>query len=193
MRILGVDVGARRQQRFHTPRVALTRRVVQRCASGRAARTKRGAGMFDRPSTKKGRKWRRRIPGSMAATTQFKVAAFGTSEPLDSAGIRAELIAPIAMSIGGILTRLLEAVSTTCLNERPRHPARFSSKVVKEYSEASDARRVGLSDDGAEEDATNRSAFTNNLGVVGVPRHVGYHVKIYHCLGINYYRARSTY
>ncbi len=153
MRILGVDVGARRQQRFHAPRVALTRRVVQRCASGRAARTKRGAGMVDRPSTKKGRKWRKRIPGSMAATTQFKVAAFGTSEPLDSAGIRAGLIAPIAISIGGILTRLLEAVSATCLNESPRHPARFSSKVLKEYSEASDARRLGLSqDDIAEED-----------------------------------------
>jgi hypothetical protein len=35
-----VDVRALRQQRFHAPRVALTRRVVQRCASGRAARTK---------------------------------------------------------------------------------------------------------------------------------------------------------
>jgi hypothetical protein len=68
----------------------------------------------------------------MAATTQVKVAAFGTSEPLDSAGIRAGRIAPIAYYTStGILTRLLEAVSATCLNERPRHPARFSSKVVK--------------------------------------------------------------
>jgi hypothetical protein len=72
----------------------------------------------------------RRIPVSVAATTQVKVAAFGTSEPLDGAGIRAGCIAPIANSTGGILTRLLEAVSATCLNERPRHPARFSSKLV---------------------------------------------------------------
>ena len=76
----------------------------------------------------------RRIPVSVAATTQVKVAAFGTSEPLDGAGIRAIItgcIAAIAISIGGIFTRLLEAVSATCLNERPRHPARFSSKLLK--------------------------------------------------------------
>jgi hypothetical protein len=81
----------------------------------------------------------------MAATTQVKVAAFGTSEPLDAARIRAGCIAPIAISTGGILTRLLEAVSATCLDERPRHPARFFVQTVKECSEASDARRVGLS------------------------------------------------
>jgi hypothetical protein len=87
----------------------------------------------------------------MAATTQVKVAAFSTSEPLDSARIRAGCIAPIAISNGGILTPLLEAVSATCLNERPRHPARFSSE---EYSEASDACRAGLSlhQDDEEED-----------------------------------------
>jgi hypothetical protein len=125
-----VDVRARRQQRFHTTRVALTRRVVQRCASGRAARTKTRRWYVGPTIDKKGQKWRRRIPVSMAATTQFKVAAFGTSEPLDGAGISAILtgcIAAIAISTGGILTRLLEAVSATCLDERPLHPARFSS------------------------------------------------------------------
>ena len=71
----------------------------------------------------------RRIPVSMAATTQVRVAAFSTSEPLDSARIRAGCIAPIAISTGGILTRLLEAVSATCLDESPVHPARFSSKL----------------------------------------------------------------
>jgi hypothetical protein len=97
----------------------------------------------------------------MAATTQVKVAAFGTSEPLDGARIRAGCLAPIAISTGGILTRLLEAVSATCLNERPRHPARFSSKLLKEYSEASDARRVGLSlhrDDEAEDRSFKEAA-----------------------------------
>jgi hypothetical protein len=57
----------------------------------------------------------------MAATTQVKVAAFRTSEPLDSTGIRPGCIATIAISTGGILTRLLEAMSATCLNESPRH------------------------------------------------------------------------
>jgi hypothetical protein len=42
-RIRRVDVRALRQQRFHAPRVALTRRVVQRCALRRAARTKKAA------------------------------------------------------------------------------------------------------------------------------------------------------
>ena len=40
-RIRGMDVRALRQQRFHALRVALTRRVVQRCALGRAAQAKK--------------------------------------------------------------------------------------------------------------------------------------------------------
>ena len=40
-RIRRVDVRALRQQRFHALRVALTRRVVQRCALGRAAQAKK--------------------------------------------------------------------------------------------------------------------------------------------------------
>jgi hypothetical protein len=88
----------------------------------------------------------------MAATTQFKVAAFGASEPLDSAGIRAGRIAPIAISNDGILTRLLEAVSATCLNESPRHPARFSSKLLKNIPKPLTPAGLGLSLHGDKEE-----------------------------------------
>jgi hypothetical protein len=108
-RIRRVDVRALRQQRFHAPRVALTRRVVQRCALRRAARTKKAAlecSTDHRQAT--GRRCpARRIPVGMAATTQVKVAAaFRASVPLGSAGIRAGCIAPIALPTGTLIRPL---------------------------------------------------------------------------------------